>query len=507
MTTDGNLMEKRPGWEALKSVLAAHRDWVYSEGSRGERADLSGRDLSGMDLSDVVLDRARLVRADLHGADLTGASLRGADLTWCNLKAARLSGADLHEANLAEVDLSGARLKNADFTNADLEGADLRGADISGVRMEGAGLGGALFDNSAPADAAMDAAYEAEDVYDFHASGMVETVSELPDADDEDADTDEDAGPGAEAWVRAVAGEPARPVTSPPGRYAAPSAPAFTPPAAPASAAPEPHRVAMALAPEHRPDALSEQSLWRSRVRITASGQPDFAGADVRGMSLRGADLRQARHLGAHQLAGTDLSGATLPPELEDLSRLTTARATADHARRLFLGVSMACLYTLTVMLENAGHPTFFLSGDTPPGLLEPGPWFFVIMPWLLLGGFLWLHVYLQRLWEAIAALPALFPDGTPVTARVGGWLVGGIAWNHVPRLIGHQPELARLQTLLAGMAVWGLVPGTQALFWGAFAAHASPAAAIWHGLAAGAGCGFAIYSHLLCRRTLRGAG
>ena len=63
----------------LKKVLAAHELWLKSNGSQGERADLSYADLRGADLSGAYLDGA-----DLIGADLTNANLIGADLTNAN---------------------------------------------------------------------------------------------------------------------------------------------------------------------------------------------------------------------------------------------------------------------------------------------------------------------------------------------------------------------------------------------------------------------------------------
>ncbi|MDH5527929.1 MAG: pentapeptide repeat-containing protein, partial [Nitrospirota bacterium] len=434
-------------------------DWVYSEGSRGERADLSGRDLSQMDLSDAVLDKARMVRTNLSGTDLSGASLRGTDLTWSNLKGARLSNADMREARLPDVDLTGARLRNADLSNADLEGADLRGADIDGILVDGADLSGALFDATHAGDAAMDAAYEAEEVYDLGDDG--EPVSELPDADEA-----EEA-----AW------------TPPPPRMA--PAPAATPAA--------------------EPVALPEHLLWRSRVQFVAGGHPDFSGADVRGLSLRDADLRQARHLPQSALAGTDLTGALLPEALGRFAGIAEMAALAVHARHVFIALMMGCLYTVIALVDGRGRPAFALMGIADGGFFAPGAWFYVLTPYLLLAGYLWLHLYLQRLWETMAALPAVFPDGTPVPRSGGGWLVAGIGWWHIPALARLRPRMAGLQAGLASLFAWVAVPAALALFWGAFSIHASPVAGAAHGLAAAAAFGYGIHTYLVCRSTLRG--
>jgi hypothetical protein len=99
----------------------------------------------------------------------------------------------------------------------------------------------------------------------------------------------------------------------------------------------------------------------------------DLTGADLRRANLRGADLRGAtfdgsnlfdaslretnlqgvdlsvakRGLQTEQLAGADLTGATLPPELAKLyDSLENVNNISESARKLFLAVLAACLYS-----------------------------------------------------------------------------------------------------------------------------------------------------------------
>ena len=68
----------------LDKILYNHKEWLRTNGEKGERADLSHADLRGANLSD-----ADLGHADLRGADLRGADLSHADLDysafplWC----------------------------------------------------------------------------------------------------------------------------------------------------------------------------------------------------------------------------------------------------------------------------------------------------------------------------------------------------------------------------------------------------------------------------------------
>jgi uncharacterized protein YjbI with pentapeptide repeats len=92
----------------ITDVLAAHKEWLESEGTRGERAELRNAILQQADLHDANLERADLSGAhlsvtDLMGANLRGANLQGADLWMSDMKDTILEGTDLRGANLGEV--------------------------------------------------------------------------------------------------------------------------------------------------------------------------------------------------------------------------------------------------------------------------------------------------------------------------------------------------------------------------------------------------------------------
>jgi uncharacterized protein YjbI with pentapeptide repeats len=472
----------------LEETLRAHAAWLASDGRSGRRADLtdadltgaplagrdltravlSGADLSGADLTETVLDRAKMHRVRLREADLLGASLVEADLTWADLGGARLNAADLAGACLADADLTRARLKGADFSNADLEGADLRGAELSGTVMTGTDLTGTLFD--APAeDGRLDDAYEADDVLEGDHGAVA--VSELPDADLEDRHH----GDEAVAPAAAVAHD-TRPPRGPEGALA---------------------------------EALVEHRAWlesggRRGARLTLDGF-DLAGLSLRGADLRRADLTRAVNLTPAHLGGADLEGAVLPDAVARFDALERAAALALRARRLLAGVVAACLYAVLAL---AAGP-FPIAGATAVrlpalGTALPVPWFALGTPLLLLALYVWLHLYLQRMWEALAELPAVFPDGTPLDRRCDPWPVAGLARGHVGRLAGHAPPLWGLQNGLAQLLAWGAVPATLAFLWGAFVLWVAPAVSVFHALAAAAGFGFGLHTRLLARRTLR---
>lgn len=100
----------------LDLQLASHKQWLDSDGARGQRLDLSGQLLAGIDFRGVDLRQANLNNAILDGAMLADAMLQGAELRQTTFLNADLSNADLTDAhglafhNLAGTDLTGANL-------------------------------------------------------------------------------------------------------------------------------------------------------------------------------------------------------------------------------------------------------------------------------------------------------------------------------------------------------------------------------------------------------------
>jgi len=125
--------ERQMDKKKLAEILAAHKEWCLSGGTKGTCANLSeanlrGAYLSGAYLIGANLSEANLSRANLSGAYLIGANLSEANLSEANLRGAYLSGANLIGANLSEANLSGAHLIGANLSEADLSRANLSGA-------------------------------------------------------------------------------------------------------------------------------------------------------------------------------------------------------------------------------------------------------------------------------------------------------------------------------------------------------------------------------------------
>lgn len=87
-------------YSGISKILKSHIEWVRSDGSEGEKANLAGSYLAEAYLERAYLDRANLAGANLKGANLAGANLERTDLAGANLERAYLERTDLEGANL-----------------------------------------------------------------------------------------------------------------------------------------------------------------------------------------------------------------------------------------------------------------------------------------------------------------------------------------------------------------------------------------------------------------------
>ena len=217
----------------------------------------------------------------------------------------------------------------------------------------------------------------------------------------------------------------------------------------------------------------------------------DLTGADLQGADLTQADLRRARlrdtvfhdatlatadlseatNLLGGQLSGSNLAGAKLPASLGDFEAMGNVTEASKTTQNLFASILLVCSYTwLTIasttdpqLLNNAAPPASrlpILGTDIP--LVR----FYLVAPLLLVCLYVYFHLCLQRLWEELADLPAIFPDGRPLDKKAYPWLMNVVVRAHLPRLSGDRSNLSRWQARMSILLGWGLVPMTILILW-----------------------------------------
>jgi hypothetical protein len=233
--------------------------------------------------------------------------------------------------------------------------------------------------------------------------------------------------------------------------------------------------------------------------------EANLLGAKLRGADLQGATLEGAAHLWAEQLAGTNLAAATLDPTFR-FEALATVAEVSRRARRLWLFLLLACLATVWVVLSSTDAQ--LLVGSVSPlpllGRFFPLVEFHLLTPLLLLGLYVYLQLSVQRMWEGLGTLPAIFPDGDPVDAKAHPWLLTGLARTYSPWLQekGAAPSALEQQvTLLLG---YWVVPATLLLCWGRYLTRQDLHGSLLHVGLLAAAVAFALNLPALAERTLR---
>ena len=130
---------------------------------------------------------------------------------------------------------------------------------------------------------------------------------------------------------------------------------------------------------------------------------------------------------------------------------------------------------------------------------------FYLSAPFVLMGMFFYLHIYLQRMWEGLASLPAIFPDGRRLDERAYPWMLSGLVQGHVERLRKNRPPLSRLQGFVSVFFAWMFVPLTILAMWWRYLPTEDSSVFSWLLVAvATVACGSAMRFYLLTRSTLR---
>lgn len=189
----------------------------------------------------------------------------------------------------------------------------------------------------------------------------------------------------------------------------------------------------------------------------------------LRDANLENADLSRAVGLLPAQLAGANLAGARLPEKFGDFDGLRAVEEESKNARTLFFGTLLSCVYGWLTIASTSDVLLLTNSASSPLPIIGasiPIVSFYVVGPLILLLLYIYLHLHLQRLWERLADLPAVFPDGRSLGKRAYPWLLTGLVYSYNPYLKDRRPPLSRLQSAVSLLIAWWLTPLTIALFW-----------------------------------------
>ena len=167
-----------------------------------------------------------------------------------------------------------------------------------------------------------------------------------------------------------------------------------------------------------------------------------------------------------------------------------------------------ACVYSWLTIATTTDVRLLTNSVSSPLPIIQteiPIVGFYWVAPLLLLSVYLYFHLYLQRLWESLAVLPEVLPDGTPLDLKAYPWLLNGLVRAHFLRLRDSRPPFSRLQVGISILLGWWLVPFTIGSFWFRYLARHDWAGTTFHIGLLVIVIGSAMLFQRLTRDTLRG--
>jgi len=232
---------------------------------------------------------------------------------------------------------------------------------------------------------------------------------------------------------------------------------------------------------------LQRAELWRANLQGVDLYKTDLSEANLeeailketklqdtklRGAKLQDVDLRDTNGLLGEQMGGANASKARLPHDIHQFDGLATVEEASRNARKLFFSMLLGCVYSWLAVATTTDVRLITNSASSPLPIIQtpiPIVGFYWAAPLLLLCVYLYFHLYLQRLWERLAKLPAVFPDGRAVDEKAYPWLLIGLVRAHSARLRDNHPPMSRIQGMISILLAWWLVPATILLFWGRY--------------------------------------
>jgi uncharacterized protein YjbI with pentapeptide repeats len=238
-------------------------------------------------------------------------------------------------------------------------------------------------------------------------------------------------------------------------------------------------------------------------------GDMDLYEANLRNANLQRANLTSVKNLLNAHIGGANLAGAALPDSWGVADGVAHVQNAIRYSERTFLILLLGCVYTWLTIATTSDSNLITNSDASVLPIVHTKiqiDGFYFVAPIILICVYGYLHIQLQRLWERLSALPAVFPDGQAIDRKIVPWFVTALLYRSFIHLKTNPPSLSRVQTYISFILVWLLLPAfTLPLFWIKYIPqHFWPLTAV-HVFLISISAGFGAYSYQLASDTLIG--
>ncbi|HKV06181.1 MAG TPA: pentapeptide repeat-containing protein, partial [Candidatus Acidoferrales bacterium] len=225
-----------------------------------------------------------------------------------------------------------------------------------------------------------------------------------------------------------------------------------------------------------------------------------LVGANLEGANLEGASLETAMGLVPRQFAGANLRDALLSPALMEFEAFGAFQHAARNVFRYFATMTGASVLSWLIiwktkdiqLLTDSAIIPFLHSRAAATAL--PTAESYLIVPVVLFLIYLVFQFHLQRLWDAVLELPAIFPDGHTLGDRSPA-IILGLLRTHF-RWMNPDPSSTRLvEKGVSLLVAYWIVPSTLLIFWGRYLTREEIHGTILQTVLAATAIGVALYA------------
>ena len=198
-----------------------------------------------------------------------------------------------------------------------------------------------------------------------------------------------------------------------------------------------------------------------------------LVGVNLEGANLEGAALESAMGLLPRQLAGANLHEASLPSTILEFNALAEFQRTSTTAARLFATTLVVSLLSCLTIWKTKDVQLLTDSAIIPylrssaAAAAAPTDEIYLIAPAALLAIYLWFLYNLQRVWDAVLELPAVFPDGR-VLGQKSPRIITGLLRTHFRWMNPDAPSTRLIEKSISVLLAYWMVPLVLLFFLGA---------------------------------------
>jgi len=459
------------------------------------KSNFQGAELIEADLTKAKLFHANLTKANLEKALMLGCQFENADLTGANLQDAQLNNAHLGNATLKNTNLSGANLENSvieqrefkgfnfskanlklvNFNNADLSEADFSNATLHETQFNSANLTKAVFTGADLTNAILQNANLTEAI-------LIEAnleEAQLHSANLNNAKLQKANLKTTKLYFATLTNANLNGVTAQDANFQ--------------GADLEDAKLINADLTSANLDegAKDGKSIKTKLINVNLTGaiisHAQFSNADLTNADLTNTTAHRAQLSNAitarTKFNGADLTNAQMADKffddriktIEDATRITRIQFLTLLGALAFSGLTIASTEDILLITNSE---TFQL-----PIFQSPIPivMFYFTAPILLVGLFIYFHLYLKHLYQRISELPARFDDGMAVDEKIFPWMLNLCVRDFFS--LHKKKPLSSAQKNLVVFLAWWTTPITLLFFWLRYLSAHGPWGTILHGL------------------------